>query len=314
MDGKNTGIRSLLPQYQVENFDPYEALVKLVDTDADGNETSYLYMEYAVARRWFLTVFPNGGFVIEESDVTNTRAFVNVRIYRDIHDERWASHGLGCCFYSDDPVGRNYVQNAYATACRNGLASLGFGTPPDAVETPNTVVRRKDDTYAERGDYGVAIPRPALPKQNTDPVSLGQPAKEEKAETVQNVSAPAEKTSDASNAPEDAPAAKKRGRKKRQPETVDASAANQTAVEQQPASPDMATESHEQQPQGAEPPKKVLTLDEAKKFVFPYGVCAGKTIEEAAAQKGNAFIRYHCDNAEGPLKEALTVYCEYNGC
>ena len=51
---------NLLPQYQVEGFDPNAVLTKIQDVDGNGQVTESLFMRFKPAAAWFFTIYPNG--------------------------------------------------------------------------------------------------------------------------------------------------------------------------------------------------------------------------------------------------------------
>lgn len=301
---KNIPNYGLLPQYRVDGFDPNDVLVKIEDTDENGQTVEFLYMDHAAASQWFYTVFPNGAINHKLEVLNDRKATVTAFVYRDANDAHPAATGLATRYFSEDIHGRNYEQNAVTAAIRKALGYLGFGTPLDAHVTEKTRVRKREDV-PERSEPGVPVLRPALPKLNEE---LPFPE-----ETKKEASAPANQAP--ANKPEaqeaEAPAPKKRGRK---PANA-APAPTPDPVKAPPAETEAAAEPKaEATPKAETKAAGPLSLEAAASFRFPYGSCAGMTIDEAAKLKGNDFIRYHCERAVGDFKNALSTYCEYKGC
>lgn len=315
---KRKGFDKLLPQYKVDGLDPNDLLVKLEVNGADGTTKSFLYMEYAAARDWFFTVYPNGALVLFSLDIDGRKAVATAHIYRDVKDPMYAAAGVATRYYSEDDIGKNYITNAVTAAYRKGLKHLGFDVPQDAVEKEGIPVRKQDDLVME-GDL-VSLPKPKLPVMEPDDApadSANKPPLPALPKTDPEPSdAPANQPDSAT-----APAPKKRGRKSKAEKEAEtaataAPAAATAAPQEQPVEP--AAQTGESASDGNKKPAPkftgVPTLEQAKQYPFPYGSLAGKTIEEAAALKGKDFIRYHYSKAEGDFKAALAVYCEYYGC
>ena len=284
------GFENLLPQYRINGFNPNDVLTMIEDVDENGQPAEFLYMEFAAAERWFYTVFPNGRMDYDIIALNDKKVVVKGKIFRDINDAMPAVTSLVSRYYTEDAHGKYFEQNAVTAAYRKALEYLGFGTPPDAVKTENTLVRSKEDV-PERGEPGVMIPRPMLPQMDEAAPVAALPAEEENKEPAAQDTAkkPARRTS--RKAPADAEPGKA------------SSASVQTP--EQPA---------EKEP--ALPSNKMPTFEEALNFRVPYGSLGGKTIEEAAKIKGDNFIRYHCDRAkkDSDFYKAASIYCEYRGC
>ena len=284
------GFENLLPQYRIDGFNPNDVLTMIEDVDENGQPAEFLYMEFAAAERWFYTVFPNGRMDYDIIALNDKKVVVKGKIFRDINDAMPAVTSLVSRYYTEDAHGKYFEQNAVTAAYRKALEYLGFGTPPDAVKTENTLVRSKEDV-PERGEPGVMIPRPMLPQMDEAAPVAALPAEEENKEPAAQDTAkkPARRTS--RKAPADAEPGKA------------SSASVQTP--EQPA---------EKEP--ALPSNKMPTFEEALNFRVPYGSLGGKTIEEAAKIKGDNFIRYHCDRAkkDSDFYKAASIYCEYRGC
>lgn len=292
------GFGGLLPQYRVDGFDPNDTLVLATEVDELGQERDVLYLEVATAQRWFYTVFPNGSMTHVVNSLSDKKATVTASIYRDVNDTRPAITATATRYYSDDLNGRFYEQNAVTAAYRKALEYLGFGTPPDARVTENTI-RKDADELPEKGEAGVAIPRPIIPKIVTENdlkeaaaseldviVEDKEPEKEpEKTLTTEEV--PAEAVAEVVPV-----------------ETVMAEESAPKAVETKPE-PEIPSE-----------PKKVTTLEEAKAHVLTCGKNKGKTLEELAqGENGPRLINWYAYKMSGyPVdRQAAQVYCEYMG-
>ena len=284
------GFENLLPQYRINGFNPNDVLTMIEDVDENGQPAEFLYMEFAAAERWFYTVFPNGRMDYDIIALNDKKVVVKGKIFRDINDAMPAVTSLVSRYYTEDAHGKYFEQNAVTAAYRKALEYLGFGTPPDAVKTENTLVRSKEDV-PERGEPGVMIPRPMLPQMDEAAPVAALPAEEENKEPAAQDTAkkPARRTS--RKAPADAEPEKASSASVQTPEQP---------VEKEPALPS----------------NKMPTFEEALNFRVPYGSLAGKTIEEAAKIKGDNFIRYHCDRAkkDSDFYKAASIYCEYRGC
>lgn len=284
------GFENLLPQYRINGFNPNDVLTMIEDVDENGQPAEFLYMEFAAAERWFYTVFPNGRMDYDIIALNDKKVVVKGKIFRDINDAMPAVTSLVSRYYTEDAHGKYFEQNAVTAAYRKALEYLGFGTPPDAVKTENTLVRSKEDV-PERGEPGVMIPRPMLPQMDEAAPVAALPAEEENKKPAAQDTAkkPVRRTS--RKAPADAEPGKASSASVQTPEQP---------VEKEPALPS----------------NKMPTFEEALNFRVPYGSLAGKTIEEAAKIKGDNFIRYHCDRAkkDSDFYKAASIYCEYRGC
>lgn len=303
MNEERKGFETLLPQNRVENFNPNDVLTLVEDVDENGQPAEFLYMEFAASSRWFYTVFPNGRMDYDIVNITDKKAVVRGKVFRDVNDPMPAATSLVSRYYTEDMYGKFYEQNAVTAAYRKALEYLGFGTPPNAVKTENTTIRKKED-IPERGEQGVMIPRPMLPKVES---------------TEANVHTGEPKCKEAN--PE--PVAKKRGRKPGQKATVSTkdtteshSANTASLTPDTPKSEVLPASKADAATEPKQPSSKMPTIEEALKCLVPYGSLAGKTIEEAAQLKGNDFIRYHCDRArkDSDFYKATTIFCEYRGC
>lgn len=309
---ENTIFKNLLPQYKIEGFDPNSALTKVVDIDENGQPIESLFMKYLPALEWFLTVYPEGHlnhiFVV----LTDRKATVTASVYRHQTDVRPAMTATCSRFFEENPNGKYYEQNAVTAAYRKALGYLGFGTPLDAVEVDG-IPTEAGSNIPERTDVGVIIPT-----------------------TVPTTSNPQPDT----EVPNEAKAPTKRTRAAKTTTVIEQQAPTETIIEkgfqisELPEIPD-PLEVVEQQTI-AEPvqeplvaPAKTIapvpqqdvpkTYEEALEVVVPYGDLVGKTVLEAAKERGPAFIRWHCDKAHmrapgSAFAIATQLYCEFSGC
>lgn len=293
-NNKRKGFENLLPQYNVEGFNPNDVLTLIEDIDENGQPAEFLYMEFVAALRWFYTVFPTGRMDYDIITFNDKKIVVKGKIFRDINDAMPAATALVSRYYTEDAHGKYFEQNAVTAAYRKALEYLGFGTPPDAVKTENTLVRSKDD-IPERGEPGVMIPRPILPVTDTDmPVTQPEVEKEPKKKTCKTAKA----------APVSAPV------QAAVQEKIEVSTSAPAPTPVQAPTPASAQKAE------TKPENWMPTFEEALKCIVPYGSLAGKTIEEAAKIKGDEFIRYHCDRAQKDTEfyKATSIYCQYRGC
>ena len=319
------GFGGLLPQYRVDGFDPNDTLVLATEVDELGQERDVLYLEVATAQRWFYTVFPNGSMTHVVNSLSDKKATVTASIYRDVNDTRPAITAMATRYYSDDLNGRFYEQNAVTAAYRKALDYLGFGTPPDARVTENTI-RKDADELPEKGEAGVAIPRPIIPKivtegelkeaaaseldvivEDKEPEKAPEKPKRVKKAKTETVETPAQETEQeiegqTTLTTEAAPA--KAVAEVTSVETVVVEEPTPKIVETKPESK-ISSE-----------PKKVTTLEEAKAHVLTCGKNKGKTLEELAqGENGPRLINWYAYKMSGyPVdRQAAQVYCEYMG-
>lgn len=52
--------KNLLPQYEIEGFDPNESLTVVQEIDEQGQVKETLFMRFQESLAWFLTVYPEG--------------------------------------------------------------------------------------------------------------------------------------------------------------------------------------------------------------------------------------------------------------
>lgn len=338
------GLSKLLPQYDVEGFDPNAALTRVVGVDVLGQKTESLYMKYAPAMAWFLTVFPDGCLNHTFNILNNQRATVTASIFRHATDTRPAATATCTRYYDESENGRYYEQNAVTAAYRKALGYLGFGTPIDAHFVEG-IPTEQDGSIPEMTDGGVPITPPAMPagfdltgnkeekpaepvkrrgrrKKNSDAAT---PA--EKAETsADDVMVDMSDEEDSEATGEKVPVAKNPPEEVTQAALDDFTKATDQAVSEKRESLNSAvsplgpSSSEDKAPQDAEPAAvQEMTLEEACQTILPRGEMRGKTIEEAAKLKGKEFIRWHYDKARmsapnSPFTKAAEIYCEFYGC
>lgn len=147
----------LLPQYNVDGFEPNEACTRVVKTQPDGTKSESLFMKYAPAMAWFYTVFPNGCLNYVINQINNDRCTVTASVYRDANDNRPAAMATCTRYNNNSENGPYYEQNAVTAAFRKALGYLGFGTPIDAHPVDGQPV--EVNTYIpEMSDGGVPVP------------------------------------------------------------------------------------------------------------------------------------------------------------
>ena len=303
----------LQPNLKIEGFDPNSVLTKIIKTNDAGEvlEES-LFMKYAPAMAWFLTVYPNGGLNHVFVERTNQRAIVTASIYRDINDARPAITATATRYYSDSENGRYYEQNAVTAAYRKALGYLGFGTPLDAheVEGIETIYNAE---LPEQTDSGVILKsvKPSIP------TNLVNTEEEKPAPRKRTVKSKTEKPEE-NTSPADTTEVKEASAA--EPVTEEPAQAENPVSKAEPSVPaaqkTVAPIPKKEQP--SVPVKKPTTLEEVKAFKFPMGMYRDKTFEEVAQEKNPDFFRWYCDrerknNPNAPFTEALQLYCEYIG-
>lgn len=280
---------ALLPQYRIDGFDPNNALTKILDVDENGQPKASLFMKAQPATAWFLTVFPNGCMNHTFNILNERKATVTVSLYRDVNDPRPAATATCTRYFSEDEHGRFYDQNAVTAAFRKALSYLCLGTPVDAHEVEGLPVE-DGSAVPERCDGGVPVALTDVPRPTAGVVKS---VVENEADAVKPEKAARKRKKDA--------------------------ATSEPAQTIEPAS--VLTEPEPAQP--PQPPAKVEkipeTLEEALAVIIPRGVMEGKTIAQAAEERGNDFIRFWYDKARSsmpgsPFAVATGIFCEYNGC
>ena len=316
----------LLPQYKVNGFDPNNVLTKVQDVDAHGTVEESLIMRWKPALQWFLTVFPNGTMGFDFIVLNERKATVKARIYRDAKDTMPACEAVATRYHSDDKNGLYYEQNAVTAAYRKALSYLGFDAPMDAHDQEGLEVLTADEV-PERGEKGIVItPRPPRPVvQNADADILTaesvKEAKKEKATKKTGCRTKSEK-----NIEDAAPVEEKPVDVVHNADQADAEPLNKPMVAPAPAPVPAAVSAAPAPAAAVSAPEKTEnqnempeTFEDAKKFIFPYGITKGKTVEESASLRGDGYIRWHRDKAAenfpgSPFETALNIYCEYKGC
>lgn len=343
---KENGLGKLLPQYGIEGFDPNEALTRVVGTNNSGEQVEALYMKYAPAMAWFLTVFPEGCLNHTFNILNNQKATVTASIFRHATDTRPAATATCTRYYDESENGRYYEQNAVTAAYRKALGYLGFGTPIDAHFVEG-IPTEQNGSIPEMTDGGVPITPPALPagfdlninkeEKPTEPVKRRGRRKKNADAEVPAVKAES-KTDDvmvelddvketSAVSAEDAPVANDVSVNDTQTALEDFAKATESAVAEKKAAAEPATKpsssSVTPDAQAASAESKAeehaMTLEEASKTLVPRGEMRGRTIEEAAKLKGKEFIRWHYDKArmtapDSPFAKAAEIYCEFYGC
>lgn len=342
---KENGLGKLLPQYGIEGFDPNEALTRVVGTNSLGEQVEALYMKYAPAMAWFLTVFPEGCLNHTFNILNNQKATVTASIFRHATDTRPAATATCTRYYDESENGRYYEQNAVTAAYRKALGYLGFGTPIDA-HAVDGIPTELNGSIPEMTDGGVPITPPAMPAG----FNLNSSKEEKPAEPVKrrgrrkkntDAAAPAEQTAamaddvmvDSSAEEEESeaagakvPVAMNLSEDTTQTALDDFAKATERAVSEKrevlntpaaPSEPSVSVENAQKAAEAAE--EKEMTLEEACQTLLPRGEMRGKTIEEAAKLKGKEFIRWHYDKARmsapnSPFTKAAEIYCEFYGC
>lgn len=338
---KENGLGRLLPQYGVEGFDPNEALTRVVGTNNLGEQMEALYMKYAPAMAWFLTVFPEGCLNHTFNILNNQKATVTASIFRHATDTRPAATATCTRYYDESENGRYYEQNAVTAAYRKALGYLGFGTPIDA-HVVDGIPTEQNSSIPEMTDGGVPITSPAIPaafdQQNKQEEKAaetgkrrGRPKKnrefvalpEKREITIDDVMVDLEDISKsaAPTTDKNVPVAVNASRSDMQEaledfvkatdkKTVDMTA-DQTVPTVEPTARTVPADSKTEDDE--------MTLEEASQTLVPRGEMRGKTIEEAAKLKGKEFIRWHYDKArmsapDSPFTKAAEIYCEFYGC
>lgn len=342
---KENGLGELLPQYDIEGFDPNEALTCVVGTNNSGEEVKSLYMKYAPAMAWFLTVFPEGCLNHTFNILNNQKATVTASIFRHATDTRPAATATCTRYYDESENGRYYEQNAVTAAYRKALGYLGFGTPIDAHFVEG-IPTEQNGSIPEMMDGGVLITPPAMPagfdltgnneEKPAEPVKRRGRRKKnvdaatpvEKAESVaDDVIADQDEAKETTAAPAelDVPVANDVSVNDTQAALEDLARATESAVSEKKAAEPVASQSPsavtdtQPAPVESKAEEHEMTLEEATQTLVPRGEMRGRTIEEAAKLKGKEFIRWHYDKARmtapgSPFAKAAEIYCEFYGC
>lgn len=279
---------ALLPQYRIDGFDPNNALTKVLDVDENGQQKASLFMKAQPATAWFLTVFPNGCMNHTFNILNERKATVTVSLYRDVNDPRPAATATCTRFFSEDEHGRFYEQNAVTAAFRKALSYLCLGTPIDAHEVEGLPVEN-GSAVPERCDGGVPVSLANVPRPTA---GVPKSVVEGEAEAVK---------------PEKVARKRKKTPEGSEPVSAQTTEPALDLPEPEPVHPPAKTE------------KLPKTLEEALAVIIPRGVMEGKTIAQAAEERGNDFIRFWCDKARvsmpgSPFAVATEIFCEYSGC
>lgn len=311
----------LLPQYNVEGFDPNSVLTKVVEKDALGNESASLFMKYAPAMAWFLTVYPDGCFNHQFNVLNERKATVTASIYRNAQDTRPAMTATCTRYYGEDENGRYYEQNAVTAAYRKALGYLGFGTPLDAHEVEG-IQTEMASSIPERTDKGVPITAtPAIPAGIPGCLSEAESTKLQRKSVAKpavnldevmvdsELASPKATNKDSLNQPSAVPEAKRNSVAEFAAKTSSDDAMTPAASVPAPAI-SVNTE------------KIPTTLSEAMEIVCPYGKIKGMKLRDSIESLGdsaNGYIRYLYDHMRhrapnSPFIKAAEIYCEVNGC
>lgn len=185
--------KNLLPQYEIEGFDPNECLTVVQEIDGEGQVKETLFMRFQESLAWFLTIYPDGCLNHVFNNLNERKATVTASVYRHVNDARPAATATCTRFFDESINGPYYEQNAITAAYRKALGYLGFGTPLDAhVCEGQKVVNAVE--VVEKSEAGVEIPIPRPSARNIESISeekeksaeqpVANPAEEKKPETV----------------------------------------------------------------------------------------------------------------------------------
>ena len=166
--------KKLLPQYEIEGFDPNESLTIVEEIGDDGQPKQTLFMRFQESLAWFLTIYPDGCLNHVFNNLNERKATVTASVYRHVNDARPAATATCTRFFDESINGPYYEQNAVTAAYRKALGYLGFGTPLDAHPTEGQKVASATDVI-EKSEAGVEIvvPRPFI--RNIDETDAEQP-------------------------------------------------------------------------------------------------------------------------------------------
>ena len=336
---ENNKFSSLMPQRNVDGFDPMTALTKSEETNDNGQVVERYFLPTQVAMEWFLTVYPEGCFN-HTVQITDRKCIAHASIYRNVNDTRAAATATCTKMYDDTDAGKFYEQNAVTAAYRKALEYLGFGAPigvnaenddgrigmvSDVNESTTTVIK---PVSIPKNEMSSSVKAPDvdvsknLSKDETDDKSTkttrGRGRKTTKANadvSEKETSTVAPPTSVVNCMVDDEPVDK---------EELADTQSNVSAVQVNPqqedtVQPDVPPEEEEEPELPDNEGKMPKTLDEAKKVVITRGKLAGMTIEDAANEYGNDYIRHYYEYLKRTeigtiLITALRVFCEFTGC
>ena len=117
----NNSYKALLPQYQIEGFDPNELLTKIQDVNENGEVVESLFMRFKEANAWFFTIYPDGAMNHQFVMLNDRKAVVTASVFRNINDQKPAATATATRYYGEDINGKFYEQNAGATCSATSL-------------------------------------------------------------------------------------------------------------------------------------------------------------------------------------------------
>ena len=159
--------KNLLPQYEIEAFDPNESLTVVQKIDEQGQVKETLFMRFQESLAWFLTVYPEGCLTHVFNKLDERKATVTASVYRSANDARAAATATCTRYYDESINGPYYEQNAVTAAYRKALGYLGFGTPLDAHVCEGQKVASAVEVV-EKSEAGVEIPVPRPSVRNIE--------------------------------------------------------------------------------------------------------------------------------------------------
>lgn len=95
--------KNLLPQYEIEAFDPNESLTVVQKIDEQGQVKETLFMRFQESLAWFLTVYPEGCLTHVFNKLDEHKATVTASVYRSANDARAAATAT-CTRYYDESI------------------------------------------------------------------------------------------------------------------------------------------------------------------------------------------------------------------
>ncbi len=93
--------KNLLPQYDIEGFDPNESLAVVQEIDEQGQVRETLFMRFQESLAWFLTVYPNGCLNHVFNKLDERKATVTASVYRNANDTRAAATATCTRYYGE---------------------------------------------------------------------------------------------------------------------------------------------------------------------------------------------------------------------
>ena len=151
--------KNLLPQYEIEGFDPNESPTVVQEIDEKGQVKETLFMRFQEGLAWFLTVYPEGCLTHVFNKLDERKASV----YRSANDARAADTATCTRYYDESINGPYYEQNTVTAAYRKALGYLGFGTPLDAhVCEGQKVASAVEVVEKSEARVEIPVPRPSV--------------------------------------------------------------------------------------------------------------------------------------------------------